>query len=90
MARSTHGTLFMQLNLSIRFRGNVLVDWLANIFVSVITTIFRNTITNVVSNGVHDFLQATLDEMNGRLRGRAITEQEAAVLVENLKKLFLH
>uniref|UniRef100_A0A182VQ48 Uncharacterized protein n=1 Tax=Anopheles minimus TaxID=112268 RepID=A0A182VQ48_9DIPT len=77
-------------NLNIRFRGNVLVDWLANIFVSVITTVFRNTITNVVSNGVHDFIQATLDDMNGRLRGRAITEQEAAVLIENLRKMLTH
>ncbi|XP_052890341.1 mite allergen Der f 7-like [Anopheles moucheti] len=77
-------------NLSIRFRGNILVDWLANIFVNVITSIFRNTITNVVSNGVRDFLQATLDDMNGRLRGRALTEQEAAVLVESLKKMLTH
>uniref|UniRef100_A0A182PS18 Lipid-binding serum glycoprotein N-terminal domain-containing protein n=1 Tax=Anopheles epiroticus TaxID=199890 RepID=A0A182PS18_9DIPT len=74
-------------NLSIRFRGNILVDWMANIFVNIITTVFRNTITNVVSNGIHDFIQATLDDMNGRLRGRAITEQEAAVLVEQLKKM---
>uniref|UniRef100_A0A182UAI5 Uncharacterized protein n=1 Tax=Anopheles melas TaxID=34690 RepID=A0A182UAI5_9DIPT len=74
-------------NLNIRFRGNVLVDWLTNIFVNIITTVFRNTITNVVSNGIHDFIQATLDEMNGRLRGRAMTEQEAAVLIENLKKM---
>ncbi|XP_053670646.1 mite allergen Der f 7-like [Anopheles nili] len=77
-------------NLSIRFRGNALVDWLANIFVSVVTSVFRNTITNVVSNGVHDFLQATIDDMNSRLRGRAITEQEAAVLIENLKKMLTH
>uniref|UniRef100_T1DPT4 Putative secreted protein n=1 Tax=Anopheles aquasalis TaxID=42839 RepID=T1DPT4_ANOAQ len=74
-------------NLNIRFRGNILVDWLANIFVSVITSVFRNTITTVVSNGVHDFIQATLDDMNGRLRGRAVSEQEVAVLVENLKKM---
>ncbi|KFB43143.1 AGAP003573-PA-like protein [Anopheles sinensis] len=77
-------------NLSIRFRGNILVDWLANIFVNVITTIFRNTITTIVSNGVRDFLQATLDDMNSRLQGRAITEQEAAVLVEQLKKMLTH
>uniref|UniRef100_A0A182Y7E0 Uncharacterized protein n=1 Tax=Anopheles stephensi TaxID=30069 RepID=A0A182Y7E0_ANOST len=77
-------------NLNIRFRGNVLVDWLTNIFVNIITTVFRNTITTVVSNGVHDFIQATLDDMNGRLRGRALSEQEAAVLIENLKKMLTH
>ncbi|XP_035892048.1 uncharacterized protein LOC118503181 [Anopheles stephensi] len=77
-------------NLNIRFRGNVLVDWLTNIFVNIITTVFRNTITTVVSNGVHDFIQATLDDMNGRLRGRALSEQEAAVLIENLKKILTH
>ncbi|XP_058060165.1 mite allergen Der f 7-like [Anopheles bellator] len=79
-------------NLNIRFRGNILVDWLLNIFVSVITTIFRNTITTVVSNGVRDFLQATIDSMNAGLQGggRAVSEQDVVVLVENLKKVLIN
>lgn len=77
-------------NLNIRFRGNILVDWMTNIFVGIITTIFNNTITNIVSNSMHEFIQATLDEMNARVQaqGRALTEQELTNLVYQLKNMF--
>lgn len=77
-------------NMNIRFRGNVLLDWMTNIFVGIITSIFNNTITNIVSNSLNEFIQATLDEMNARVQaqGRALTEQEVLGLVHQLKNMF--
>lgn len=76
--------------MNIRFRGNVLLDWMTNIFVGIITSIFNNTITNIVSNSLNEFIQATLDEMNARVQaqGRALTEQEVLGLVHQLKNMF--
>ncbi|XP_055609979.1 uncharacterized protein LOC129756936 [Uranotaenia lowii] len=77
-------------NLNIRFRGNILVDWLSNIFVGIITTIFNNTITNLVSEMLNEFIQATLDQMNDRIRtqARVLTEEDLIQIVAQLKGMF--
>lgn len=76
--------------LSLKVKGNILIDWMINIVMSIVTTLFKGTVVEYIADKVYLIMQDTIDTMNRAIKDFIYGDMVNKAVVEKIKTEFLN